>query len=465
MIFSLSVNLGDKEFITEESPDHDKALEELENIEKKTKKILDEGESPSSKRAPSIEKLSEEPETKKPKLDEEAKDLDHHKLKKVLKRMTRRDLEDMIQSKMIEILTNRSEIGDLRQKVDSYQKTVEKWQARAQALSKQCTDLGTVMKKYITDKKNRPSERVVPVKITRSVGLQVMTTEQRKLQQQKTAVSPATGARIATIPSSQTPVTSSRVVKPVTSVRQTPVKLLVTNNAVRQRAVNNRVVQPQQQQAAKLSPQQLAAVVRSAGQVSITNNKANNTTTNNSGKKNVIDVVDLSDEDEPKPLNPVRKTPAPVTPVQRRPATTRPVVSGGALIIRNGVKIPAQHPAPLPPTPPRTTKPGWKMIPGKPSLKINRRGNGIVLSWNLTHSVGIHAIISSYQLYAYQENQNQAPDPSLWKKVGDVKALPLPMACTLTQFMPGNKYHFAVRALDCHNRLGPFSDSQAIKLS
>jgi uncharacterized protein (DUF2236 family) len=43
-----------------------------------------------------------------------------------------------------------------------------------------------------------------------------------------------------------------------------------------------------------------------------------------------------------------------------------------------------------------------------------------------------HADIASYQLYAYQEGSMQ-PSPSLWKKVGDVKALPLPMACTLTQ--------------------------------
>ena len=50
-----------------------------------------------------------------------------------------------------------------------------------------------------------------------------------------------------------------------------------------------------------------------------------------------------------------------------------------------------------------------------------------------------NATITSYQLYAYQENSSQRPDPNLWKKVGDVKALPLPMACTLTQFMRGNK--------------------------
>merc|ERR1719336_895241 len=121
---------------------------------------------------------------------------------------------------MIEVMTSKSEIGKLRQKVDSYEETIAKWKQRAQALSKQCTDLGTVMKKYITDNKNKPGERVAPVRITRSVGLQVVNHE-RRLQQQKQEQQvklqlAAAGARIATRPAS---VSNGAVRKPAPVAR------------------------------------------------------------------------------------------------------------------------------------------------------------------------------------------------------------------------------------------------------
>src|SRR5438105_36491 len=57
---------------------------------------------------------------------------------------------------------------------------------------------------------------------------------------------------------------------------------------------------------------------------------------------------------------------------------------------------------------------------------------GIVLSWNLVLNDS-HAEISRYQVVDYHQNSRNAPTHLLWKKVGQVNALPLPMACTLTQ--------------------------------
>ena len=202
-------------------------------------------------------------------------------------------------------------------------------------------------------------------------------------------------------------------------------------------------------------------------------------------KKPSIDVVDLSDDDSPAPSHkaqppapPLTRQPAPRNPLQQsiRPRPSfRP--QGNQLFNSRGMRPgtlrmgrPAltgkTHPAPLPAMPnPQPNSPSWKLLPPRPALKISRVANGIVLSWNMNLNLNSHAGISSYQLFAYQEASHQRPEPSLWKKVGDVKALPLPMACTLTQFMRGNKYHFAVRAMDNHSRVGQFSEPNSILLN
>jgi len=154
------------------------------------------------------------------------------------------------------------------------------------------------------------------------------------------------------------------------------------------------------------------------------------------------------------------------TIVYQRPAAPL-IVQGQTTTITRPATTPAARRSPVHPAPLPASQAVQKVVPGKPmppkpTLKINRVQQGIVLSWNMSTTEGI-SDITNYQLFAYQEGA-AAPSSSLWKKVGDVKALPLPMACTLTQFQVGNKYHFAVRAVDGFGRVGDFSDASSIHL-
>ncbi|XP_044156336.1 activating transcription factor 7-interacting protein 1-like isoform X2 [Bufo gargarizans] len=160
----------------------------------------------------------------------------------------------------------------------------------------------------------------------------------------------------------------------------------------------------------------------------------------------------------------------------RMPQTAAYVVNNGMPISSTGPQLtvhhrppqePARpiHPAPLPEAPqPQRLPPeaASTSLPQKPHLKLARvqSQNGIVLSWSVLEVDRTCAIVDSYHLYAYHEDPT-ATSSSQWKKIGEVKALPLPMACTLTQFVSGSKYYFAVRAKDIYGRFGPFCDPQS----
>ncbi|CAG5107214.1 Similar to ATF7IP: Activating transcription factor 7-interacting protein 1 (Gallus gallus) [Cotesia congregata] len=121
-----------------------------------------------------------------------------------------------------------------------------------------------------------------------------------------------------------------------------------------------------------------------------------------------------------------------------------------------------KHPAPLPERIVYSDDEILKLPPPVPLLKVSKVSLGIVVSWNMTLD-NQYADIESYQLYTYREN-TKAPASSMWKKVGDICALKLPMACTLTQLSKGIKYYFAVRAVDKYSRVGPFSQPGEISL-
>ena len=106
-----------------------------------------------------------------------------------------------------------------------------------------------------------------------------------------------------------------------------------------------------------------------------------------------------------------------------------------------------------------------------PKLKasISASEHGIILTWDYESNDRPHKYKPEcYQLFAYQARDMQTNPPldiRQWKKIGVVKALPLPMACTLTQFARGNVYHFAVVGVDIHGRESEMSNPCIIRLN
>ncbi|XP_008828162.1 activating transcription factor 7-interacting protein 2 isoform X1 [Nannospalax galili] len=123
-----------------------------------------------------------------------------------------------------------------------------------------------------------------------------------------------------------------------------------------------------------------------------------------------------------------------------------------------------EHLPPLPeppsPFPPLAEKIRDTLPPQKPELRVKRvlRPLGIALTWNIAKVNPKCAPVESYHLFLCCEDANHLT----WKKIGEIKALPLPMACTLSQFLSSNKYYFTVQSKDIFGRYGPFCDIKSI---
>lgn len=68
----------------------------------------------------------------------------------------------------------RGEIGKLREQIVASEKSQEATKEKCKSLTKQVKDFEMVLKRYAEDKKNETETKPsVPIKINRSVGLQV----------------------------------------------------------------------------------------------------------------------------------------------------------------------------------------------------------------------------------------------------------------------------------------------------
>ena len=99
----------------------------------------------------------------------------------------------------------------------------------------------------------------------------------------------------------------------------------------------------------------------------------------------------------------------------------------------------------------------------KPVLTAEQCKNGIVLSWDL-ESRKFMSYILKYELFVNSVSADLAKLHT-WERLGIVDALDLPMACTLSQFVPGASYHFAVRAVNISGQFELFSQPCSITIT
>ncbi|XP_013188617.2 activating transcription factor 7-interacting protein 1 [Amyelois transitella] len=417
--------------------------------------------------------------------------------KKTMAEMTRDDLEEFCILKIVESVVDRSSLSEIKTKLKSMAQSIEEYKKKAMLLTKQNRDLQVVLKTIQEEQKN--SKTVTPLKITRSVGMQVLMTERSIIKRKGP-------------PGQVSTVTNTNVTTPTKSPRlatQRTIKVPITPS-------------PQSIPVPRLVPASNSPATKNVQQINTNNNakvtspvngvRTNQGKTEKRGINRASSVtVDLTEDEPPTKITNRNSTPTPVRVVaphlvpqnllpvsarhpvpQNNPrkvyipisGTQNQVRPGQAIMLKSVNSAPSQsprprvpqahmgrhpqnqirmtrisnrHPAPLP----ESTKiyPGsnLKALPPAPDLKLSKVENGIVISWKIDgYQEDSYEEIASYQLYAYQET-NTTPSTALWKKIGDVKALPLPMACTLTQFVAGFKYYFAVRAVDIRSRIGPFS--------
>jgi len=101
-----------------------------------------------------------------------------------------------------------------------------------------------------------------------------------------------------------------------------------------------------------------------------------------------------------------------------------------------------------------------------PLLTLTQTQLGLEVQWTYE---GDQSFVASYELFAFRKLTLKSSSPPAsnlsWKKVGDVKSIPLPMKCTLSQFKAGSTYSFAVRSKDAQGGIGQFSDVKIISLT
>ena len=90
-----------------------------------------------------------------------------------------------------------------------------------------------------------------------------------------------------------------------------------------------------------------------------------------------------------------------------------------------------------------------------PVLSLSRGPGGLQVYWTYP---GDHRPVADYQLFHHRRGD------TLWRRVGDIASIPLPIRVTLSQFKPGSTYSFIVRSRDSVGGQGAWSHPATIDL-
>ncbi|XP_042887617.1 activating transcription factor 7-interacting protein 1-like isoform X3 [Penaeus japonicus] len=427
-------------------------------------------------------------------------------MKKKLQRLSRKELENMIMRLFSEKLLYQTELGKMKQLCERSESTLETNRKKTAQFHKEVEDLRKVTNRLSAEHAARKGQYVAPIRIKRSVGIQA--SPHIMIPTSSSTNSVVSGGPVGLLASSQgisniaTNASLSTVTNPVASigtVRPSGGQMLMVAQPGMMQTIprasgagvvsktTSAVIPMAQRRVVHASLGNRVAATRPAGLGPTPGTLVKVPVT---GTTQLVAIPQAGQVVLLPPVSGGQPTTALVVSnvssgVQSLHSMTTPAVaqsrigpaggstSSGARVVGSVVHSSTtttsssssqqlRHPAPLPKTPFQQVGGITKKLPPQPTLKLSHKDNSIVLSWTMGKTED-HETIASYQLYAYQEG-TAAPSALLWKKVGSVKALELPMACTLTQFMPGHVYHFAVRAVDIKSRLGPFSEPRSIRL-
>lgn len=354
-------------------------------------------------------------------------------------KLSRDELEEIITAKIVEVFLFTSENAKLRSRIEKQEILLDTMKSRVDNLKKQYSDLEMIHTRIMKDLKERSNTAITPVKITRAVGLQVF--------------QPA--ANSLNIRGISQPVPPLKRKTPEAETNEIKRKKMTPMRAPLSATQSQQIEKANAIEEQKLK-QNMSRMITPT--VSLTARKS----TSAPGSS-----IDLTSEDvagqvqlgQLKKFTLVKKIPGNFagyqTPalVALNPTGTRAILhkAGTGPGFISGFKA---RPNFIPPMMQNALTPHKpKRLPSQPEVTISKdnQKQGIVVSWNISdYSPGTFAEIKSYEIYAYEDN-NAPPALTNWRKVGDVKALLLPMAVTLTQFNKGELIRDCTKKLQYQN--------------